>query len=73
MRKKQENKAGRYSLWDNYRYALNRLKALEGTRAFVFCGTDIFIEILYPFLAMALPSAVVALLVSNADTKTSYI
>lgn len=70
MKKRQEDEAGRYSLWDNYRYALNRLKVLEGRSAFLFCGTDILVEIIYPFLAMALPSAVVALLASNADTQT---
>lgn len=70
MKKRQEDEAGRYPLWDNYRYALNRLNVLEGRSAFLFCGTDILVEIIYPFLAMALPSAVVALLASNADTQT---
>lgn len=58
MKKRQEDEAGRYPLWDNYRYALNRLNVLEGRSAFLFCGTDILVEIIYPFLAMALPSAV---------------
>lgn len=66
---KKEEKGKRYPLWDNYRYAFERLKKFEGTKAFVICGTDILVEIIYPFLAMALPSAVVALLVSNLTPK----
>lgn len=51
-----------YPMADNYRYALNKLYRLVGGWSLAACLGYVVLSIMLPFLAMALPSIVVALL-----------
>ncbi len=65
---KGKEKAGdyrRYSIWDNYRVAYGWMLELQGANYFAITGVAIVISVIQPFLAIALPGAVVYLLGSG--------
>ena len=55
----------RYSIWDNFRYTFYLLKQKEGTGALAFCGGNMAMSILLPFLEAALAGTVAACLSSQ--------
>ncbi len=58
---------GTHSLWGNYRMAVRWMRELEGRAYFFFQGANVGLSVMQPFLAMALPGAVVFLLGSGWD------
>ena len=75
MGKAKEKKSGiefrpavrRHSVWDNYRVAFSWMREIEGTAYFFLQGMEIVLAVIQPFLAMALPGAVVYLLGSGRE------
>ena len=55
----------RYSIWDNFRYTFYLLKQKEGNGALAFCGGNMAMSILLPFLEAALAGTVAACLSSQ--------
>lgn len=58
----------KYSIWSNYRYSWKWFWRYEGKKGTALCIAFVLLEIICPFLGMALPSVVVGLLTS---TKTA--
>ncbi len=68
MKKVKLDSGGRsYPLWDNYRTAFRWICEVEGAGYFVILGVSTVIAVVQPFLAMALPGAVVSLLGSGRE------
>lgn len=60
-----EQAVRRHSVWSNYRVAFSWMREIEGAAYFFFQGIEIALAVIQPFLAMALPGAVVYLLGSG--------
>ncbi len=65
MKTKEEQKEKRYPLWENLWIAHTGLARDRGAGCLAVLGADVCMSVLQPFLAMALPSAVVYLLGSG--------
>lgn len=68
-KKKSGTEPGRevrhHSVWDNYRVAFSWMREIEGTAYFFIQGLEVVLAVIQPFMAMALPGAVVYLLGSG--------
>lgn len=62
---KPEQEVRHHSVWSNYRVAFAWMREIEGAAYFFFQGIEIALAVIQPFLAMALPGAVVYLLGSG--------
>ena len=75
MGKAKETKSGteskravkRHSVRDNYHVAFSWMREIEGTSYFFLQGMEVVLAVIQPFLAMALPGAVVYLLGSGRE------
>lgn len=63
----------RYSVWSNYRVAFSWMREIEGTVYFLLQGLEVALAVIQPFLAMALPGAVVYLLGSGREPEKIFL
>lgn len=72
-KKKRETDYRTWPVWDNYRYAFLWLKRSEGCGVFAVLVVDVVLQVLVPFLGMALPSAVIGFLTGNRKPGESLL
>lgn len=71
--KKNESNLKNYFLLSNLQYALKRMVQIEGTSSVFLCMTAVFLGVLLPFLAAALPSVTVNLFMDRRTAEWTLI